>query len=59
MGKVTNVDLFSDYEKMKGKVFKNINSMNLLKIRSISEGDYVIKGPWLALFSTESDESLS
>ncbi|XP_027346958.1 probable ubiquitin-conjugating enzyme E2 24 isoform X2 [Abrus precatorius] len=47
MGRVINVDVFVDLESVKGKkVFKNVNSKKLLKIRSISEGDYVIKGPW-------------
>ncbi|CAI8593243.1 unnamed protein product [Vicia faba] len=47
MGRVTNVDVIVDLENVKGKVFKNVNSKKLSKIRSISEGDYVIKGPWL------------
>ncbi|KAK2382954.1 putative ubiquitin-conjugating enzyme E2 [Trifolium repens] len=47
MGRVTNFDLFVDLENVKGKILKNVNSKELLKIRSISEGDHVIKGPWL------------
>ncbi|KAG2410157.1 ubiquitin-conjugating enzyme [Vigna angularis] len=47
MGRVTSVDVFVDLENVKGKVIKNVNSRKLLRIRSISEGDYVIKGPWL------------
>ncbi|KAL5054234.1 hypothetical protein RYX36_034916 [Vicia faba] len=47
MGRVTNVDVFADLENVKGKVLKNVSSKKLSKIRSISEGDYVIKGPWL------------
>nr|XP_027191649.1 probable ubiquitin-conjugating enzyme E2 24 isoform X1 [Cicer arietinum] len=47
MGRVTSVDLFVDLENVKGNILKNVNSKKLLKIRSISEGDYVIKGPWL------------
>ncbi|KAJ7968561.1 Ubiquitin-conjugating enzyme [Quillaja saponaria] len=47
MGKVTSVDLFVDLENVHGKIFKNVNSKNLLKIRSISESDYVIQGPWV------------
>ncbi|KAI5386604.1 probable ubiquitin-conjugating enzyme E2 24 [Lathyrus oleraceus] len=47
MGRVTNVDVVADLENVKGKVFKNVNSKKLTKIRSISESDYVIKGPWL------------
>nr|UPX08860.1 pho2 [Medicago sativa] len=46
-GRVTSVDLFVDLENVKGKVLKNVNSDKLSKIRSISEGDYVTKGPWL------------
>ncbi|KAJ1417650.1 Ubiquitin-conjugating enzyme E2 [Sesbania bispinosa] len=47
MGRVTSIDVFVDLENIRGKVLKNISSKKLLKIRSISEGDYVIKGPWL------------
>jgi len=47
MGRVTSVDLFVDLENEKGKLLKNVNSDKLSKIRSISEGDYVTKGPWL------------
>ncbi|GAU47434.1 hypothetical protein TSUD_86380 [Trifolium subterraneum] len=47
MGRVTSCDLFVDLENVKGKILKNINSKELSKIRSISEGDHVIKGPWL------------
>ncbi|KAK7362834.1 hypothetical protein VNO77_04958 [Canavalia gladiata] len=47
MGRVTNVDVFVDLESVKGKVFKSVNSKKLLKIHSISEGDYVINGPWV------------
>lgn len=46
-GRVTSVDLFVDLENIQGKVLKNINSKRLMKIRSISEGDYLIKGPWI------------
>ncbi|KAI9121132.1 hypothetical protein K1719_008165 [Acacia pycnantha] len=47
MGRVTGVDMFVDLESVNGKLLKNVNSKRLLKIRSISEGDFVIKGPWL------------
>lgn len=47
MGRITGVDLFVDLESVCGKLLKNVNSKRLLKIRSISEGDHVIKGPWL------------
>ncbi|CAJ1936476.1 unnamed protein product [Sphenostylis stenocarpa] len=47
MGRVTSVDVFVDLESVKGKVVKHVNSRELLRIRSISESDYVIKGSWL------------
>ncbi|KAI4296744.1 hypothetical protein L6164_036672 [Bauhinia variegata] len=47
MGRVTCVDMYVDLENSHGRVLKNVNSKKLLKIRSISEGDYVIKGSWL------------
>lgn len=47
MGRVTGFDMFVDLESVKGKVLKNVNSKKLLRIRSILEGEYVIKGPWL------------
>ncbi|KAL2333866.1 hypothetical protein Fmac_015079 [Flemingia macrophylla] len=47
MGRVTDFDIFVDLESVKGKILKNVNSKNLLRICSISDGDYVIKGPWL------------
>ncbi|KAK7400578.1 hypothetical protein VNO78_11788 [Psophocarpus tetragonolobus] len=47
MGRVTSVEVFVDLESVKGEVIKNVNSRKLLKIRSISESDYVIKGQWL------------
>ncbi|KAL2341894.1 hypothetical protein Fmac_009834 [Flemingia macrophylla] len=47
MGRVTSVEVLVDLENVKGKKLKNVNSKKLMKIRSISEGDYVIKGPWI------------
>ncbi|XP_061358652.1 probable ubiquitin-conjugating enzyme E2 24 [Gastrolobium bilobum] len=47
MGRVTGVDMFVDLENLQGKVLRNVNSKKLSKIRSISEGTYVIRGPWL------------
>ncbi|KAK7246508.1 hypothetical protein RIF29_41377 [Crotalaria pallida] len=47
MGRVTSVDVFVDLENVQGDILKNVNSKKLLNIRSISEGDYVIMGPWL------------
>jgi len=47
MGRVTSVDVLVDLESVQGRKLKNVNSKKLMKIRSISEGDYVIKGPWI------------
>ncbi|KAF5728680.1 ubiquitin-conjugating enzyme family protein [Tripterygium wilfordii] len=47
MGKVVNVNMLVDVESVHGKIIKGVNSKNLLKIRSISVGDYVVYGPWL------------
>ncbi|AES87057.2 ubiquitin-conjugating enzyme E2 [Medicago truncatula] len=47
MGRVVSVDMFVDLENIQGNVLKNVNSKKLLKIHSTSEGDCVIKGPWL------------
>lgn len=47
MGRVVGVDMLVDLESVKGKILKNVNSQTLLKIRSISVGDYVVCGPWL------------
>ncbi|RDY02227.1 putative ubiquitin-conjugating enzyme E2 24, partial [Mucuna pruriens] len=47
MGRVTSVNVLVDLENVQGKKLKNVNSKKLVKIRSISEGDHVIKGPWI------------
>ncbi|KAK7412345.1 hypothetical protein VNO78_03800 [Psophocarpus tetragonolobus] len=47
IGRVTSVDVLVDLESSQGKKLKNVNSKKIMKIRSISEGDYVIKGPWI------------
>ncbi|RYR36018.1 hypothetical protein Ahy_A10g051080 [Arachis hypogaea] len=47
MGRVVSVDMSVDLENVQGNILKNVNSKKLLKIRSISEGDFVVKGPWL------------
>ncbi|WJX22286.1 (E3-independent) E2 ubiquitin-conjugating enzyme [Trifolium repens] len=47
MGRVVSVDMLVDLENVQGNILKNVNSKKLLKIRSISEGDCVIKGSWL------------
>ncbi|KAJ9168853.1 hypothetical protein P3X46_020336 [Hevea brasiliensis] len=47
MGRVVNVKMYVDLENVHGKVIKNVDSKNLLKIRSMSVGDYVVHGPWM------------
>lgn len=47
MGRVTSVEVLVDLENVQGKKLRNVNSKKLMRIRSISEGDYVIKGPWI------------
>ncbi|MBA0754368.1 hypothetical protein Gogos_020889 [Gossypium gossypioides] len=47
MGRVVDIDMFVDLETVNGKVIKDINSNQLLKIRSISVGDYVVNSTWI------------
>ncbi|XWS19599.1 hypothetical protein CRYUN_Cryun31cG0029300 [Craigia yunnanensis] len=47
MGRVTNINMFVDLENVHGKIIKDINSKQLLKIRSISVGDYVVNATWI------------
>lgn len=47
MGKVVNVDMSVDLENMFGTKTQNVDSRNLQKIRSVTIGDYVVRGPWL------------
>ncbi|XVE88043.1 hypothetical protein DITRI_Ditri19aG0037000 [Diplodiscus trichospermus] len=47
MGRVTNINMFVDLENVHGKIIKDINSKQLLKIRSISVGDYVVNASWI------------
>ncbi|KAL2495051.1 putative ubiquitin-conjugating enzyme E2 24 [Forsythia ovata] len=47
MGKVINVGLTVDLEKIDGRKIHNVSSKNLQKIRFISVGDYVVSGAWL------------
>ncbi|XVF25803.1 hypothetical protein REPUB_Repub13aG0244900 [Reevesia pubescens] len=47
MGRVTNIDMFVDLENVHGKIIKDINSKKLLKIHSISVGDYVVNATWI------------
>ncbi|KAL0542818.1 hypothetical protein IC582_017896 [Cucumis melo] len=47
MGKVVGIEMLVDLEKNSGPLIKNVNSKDLLKIRSISAGDVVVNGPWI------------
>ncbi|KAE8716952.1 putative ubiquitin-conjugating enzyme E2 24 [Hibiscus syriacus] len=47
MGRVINVNMLVDLENVHGKIIKDINSKQLLKIRSISVGDYVVNSTWI------------
>ncbi|KAF3451163.1 hypothetical protein FNV43_RR07255 [Rhamnella rubrinervis] len=47
MGRVISIDMLVDLENVHGKMVKNVNSKHLLKIRSISIGDYVVCGAWV------------
>ncbi|XP_022715879.1 probable ubiquitin-conjugating enzyme E2 24 [Durio zibethinus] len=47
MGRITKINMFVDLENVHGKIIKNINSKQLLKIHSISVGDYVINATWI------------
>ncbi|KAL4386665.1 hypothetical protein GQ457_09G002460 [Hibiscus cannabinus] len=47
MGRVINVDMVVDLENVHGNTIKDINSKQLLKIRSISVGDYVVNSTWI------------
>ncbi|KAL0310644.1 UNVERIFIED_CONTAM: putative ubiquitin-conjugating enzyme E2 24 [Sesamum angustifolium] len=45
MGKVINVEMTVDLEKIDGSKIRNVSSRDLQKIRSLSVGDYVVHGP--------------
>lgn len=47
MGKVVGIDMLVDLEKNHGPFIKDVNSKDLLKIRSISVGDVVVHGSWI------------
>ncbi|KAK8675444.1 hypothetical protein V6N13_033510 [Hibiscus sabdariffa] len=47
MGRVTKINMFVDLENAHGKTVKNINSKQLLKIRTISVGDFVVNSNWI------------
>ncbi|KAH0717947.1 hypothetical protein KY285_013978 [Solanum tuberosum] len=47
MGKVVNVEMIVDLESIYGSKIQDVNSKDLVKIRPISVGDYVVMGPWL------------
>ncbi|KAG8635370.1 hypothetical protein MANES_16G027500v8 [Manihot esculenta] len=47
MGRVVNFKKFVDLENVHGKVIENVDSKNLVKIRTLSVGDYVVHGAWI------------
>ncbi|CAK7350588.1 unnamed protein product [Dovyalis caffra] len=47
MGRVVNVNMLVNLENSHGRIIKDVDSKKLLKIRSISVGDYVVHGPWI------------
>ncbi|KAJ6292541.1 hypothetical protein OIU78_024675 [Salix suchowensis] len=47
MGRVVNVNMLVNLENSHGKIIKDVDSKTLLKIRSISVGDYVVHGAWI------------
>lgn len=47
MGRVININMLVDLEGIPGYIIKDVNSKNILKIRSISVGDFVVLGAWL------------
>ncbi|XP_020551950.1 probable ubiquitin-conjugating enzyme E2 24 isoform X1 [Sesamum indicum] len=47
MGKVINVEMTVDLEKIDGSKIRNVSSRDLQRIRSLSVGDYVVQGAWL------------
>ncbi|KAK3204168.1 hypothetical protein Dsin_018214 [Dipteronia sinensis] len=47
MGRVFNINMLINLENNYGDIMKNVNSKRILKIRSISVGDYVVRGAWL------------
>ncbi|KAI3466675.1 hypothetical protein Pfo_023338 [Paulownia fortunei] len=47
MGKVVNLDMTVDLENIYGCKIHNVHSRDLQKMRSISVGDYVVRGAWL------------
>ncbi|GKV10906.1 hypothetical protein SLEP1_g22211 [Rubroshorea leprosula] len=46
-GRVVNINMFVDLDSVHGKVIKDVNSKELLKIRSFSVGDYVVHETWI------------
>ncbi|XP_044497166.1 probable ubiquitin-conjugating enzyme E2 24 [Mangifera indica] len=47
MGRVINIDILLNMENMHGNIMKEVSSKNILRIRSILAGDYVVQGAWL------------
>ncbi|KAK4850361.1 hypothetical protein QYF36_006083 [Acer negundo] len=44
MGRLFNINMLINLENSYGDIMKNFNSKKILKIRSISVGDYVVRG---------------
>ncbi|KAF3779020.1 putative ubiquitin-conjugating enzyme E2 24 [Nymphaea thermarum] len=49
LGRVIDIDVSVDIENAYGKTIKDINSKDLLRIRSFCVGDYVVHGSWLGV----------
>lgn len=47
MGRITSVDMLVDLEATNGKVIRDVHSKQILKIRSLTNGDYVVHRHWL------------
>ncbi|OMO76431.1 Ubiquitin-conjugating enzyme, E2 [Corchorus capsularis] len=47
MGRVININMLVDLENVQGRIIRDVNSKDLLKIRSISVGDYVVNATWI------------
>uniref|UniRef100_A0A1D1Y099 E2 ubiquitin-conjugating enzyme n=1 Tax=Anthurium amnicola TaxID=1678845 RepID=A0A1D1Y099_9ARAE len=47
IGRVVGVDMTVNLESIYGEIIKDVDSKELLRIRSFSVGDYVVYGPWL------------
>ncbi|KAK1275533.1 putative ubiquitin-conjugating enzyme E2 24 [Acorus gramineus] len=47
MGRVVDVDMNADLETTYGDIINDVNTKNLLRIRTFVSGDYVVLGQWL------------